>query len=125
GGTRAPAPARLVTRRHVRPSVATTGESPLRGRVLPVGGIQEKVLAAKRAGIETVLLPKRNAKDLDDVPEEVRRSLRIGFVETVDELLEQVLETATAQRHDPGPSAARGQGAAAASLRLEGSHIRQ
>ena len=72
------------------------------------------MLAAKRAGIDTVLLPKRNAKDLDDVPEEVRRSLRIGFVETVDELLEQVLEPATAQRHDPGAGAARAPRAATA-----------
>ena len=114
GVTIATALASLLTGRHVRPSVAMTGEITLRGRVLPVGGIKEKVLAAKRAGIETVLLPKRNAKDLDDVPEEVRRSLRIGFVETVDELLEQVLEPATAQRHDPGAGAAREQRAATA-----------
>jgi len=114
GVTIATALASLLTGRHVRPSVAMTGEITLRGRVLPVGGIKEKVLAAKRAGIETVLLPKRNAKDLDDVPEEVRRSLRIGFVETVDELLEQVLEPATAQRHDPGAGAARAPRAATA-----------
>ncbi|HYV57304.1 MAG TPA: endopeptidase La [Candidatus Nitrosopolaris sp.] len=104
--------ASLLTGRHVRSNVAMTGEITLRGRVLPVGGIKEKVLAARRAGIETVLLPHRNAKDLDDVPEEVRRSLRIVFVENMDELLEQALEPTTAQRHEPG--AAREQRAATA-----------
>src|SRR5262249_9960648 len=104
--------ASLLTGRHVRSNVAMTGEITLRGRVLPVGGIKEKVLAARRAGIETVLLPHRNAKDLDDVPEEVRRSLRIVFVENMDELLEQALEPPAAQRHDPG--AAREQRAATA-----------
>jgi len=104
--------ASLLTGRHVRSNVAMTGEITLRGRVLPVGGIKEKVLAARRAGIETLLLPRRNAKDLDDVPEEVRRALRFIFVESMDELLEQALEPTTAQRHEAG--AAREQRAATA-----------
>src|SRR5262245_17457327 len=112
GVTMATAITSLLTGLHVRPNVAMTGEITLRGRVLPVGGIKEKVLAARRAGIETLLLPRRNAKDLDDVPEEVRRALRIVFVENMDELLEQALEPPAAQRHDPG--AAREQRAATA-----------
>jgi ATP-dependent Lon protease len=63
---------------------------------MPVGGIKEKVLAARRAGIETVILPSRNEKDLEDVAESVRRSLRFVFVETVDELLDHALEPASA-----------------------------
>ena len=63
----------LLTGRPVRKDVAMTGEITLRGQVLPVGGIKEKVLAASRAGLTTVILPKRNENDLDDVPEAVRR----------------------------------------------------
>jgi ATP-dependent Lon protease len=76
----------------VRSNVAMTGEITLRGKVEPVGGIKEKVLAAKRAGIETVILPRRNEKDLEDVPEAVRRAMRFVFVDTVDEVLEHALE---------------------------------
>ena len=72
-----------------------TGEISLRGRVLPVGGIKGKVLAAARAGIETVILPRRNQKDLVDVPDEVRESLRIELVDTLDEVLALALETST------------------------------
>jgi ATP-dependent Lon protease len=75
-----------------------TGEITLRGKVEPVGGIKEKVLAAKRAGIETVILPRRNEKDLEDVPEPVRRALRFVFVDTVDEALEHALEPRAAER---------------------------
>lgn len=67
--------------------LAMTGEVTLTGRVLPVGGIKEKVLAAYRAGIGTVILPKENEKDLEEVPEEVRRELQFHFVETLDEAL--------------------------------------
>jgi ATP-dependent Lon protease len=90
--------ASLLTGRHVRPNVAMTGEITLRGKVEPVGGIKEKVLAAKRAGIETVILPRRNEKDLEDVPEPVRRAMRFVFVDTVDEVLEHALEPAQAER---------------------------
>jgi ATP-dependent Lon protease len=88
----------LLTGRPVRPNVAMTGEITLRGRVMPVGGIKEKVLAAKRAGIETVILPQRNRNDLEDVPEEIRRSLRLIFVETIDEVLEHALAPRAADR---------------------------
>jgi len=77
----------FLTRRVVRWDVAMTGEVTLRGLVLPVGGIKEKVLAAKRAGIKTVLLPKRNEKDLVDVPAEARRGMKFEFVRNVDEVL--------------------------------------
>lgn len=70
-----------------RPKLAMTGEITLRGRVLPIGGVKEKVLAAHRAGITTVILPKENEKDLPDIPEEVRKDVTLQFVETVDEAL--------------------------------------
>lgn len=70
-----------------KPHVAMTGEITLRGKVLPVGGIKEKVLAAKRAGITTVILPKKNEKDLVDVPEKVKKELSFKLVENVDEML--------------------------------------
>jgi ATP-dependent Lon protease len=71
--------------------VAMTGEITLRGRVLPIGGVKEKTMAAHRAGIKTVLLPKENAKDVDDIPETVRKELKIHLVEHVDEVLERAL----------------------------------
>jgi len=84
--------ASLLTGRIVRHDMAMTGEITLRGKVLPVGGIKEKVLAAKRAGITMVILPKRNAKDLEELSESVRQELRFVFVETVEEALEHALE---------------------------------
>ena len=81
----------FLTRRVVRWDVAMTGEVTLRGLVLPIGGIKEKVLAAKRAGIKTVVLPKRNEKDLADVPAEARRGLKFEFVRNVDEVLKIAL----------------------------------
>jgi ATP-dependent Lon protease len=92
GVTIATAVASLLSGRPVRPNVAMTGEITLRGKVLPVGGIKEKVLAAKRAGIETIVLPRRNEKDLEDVPEAVRAAMRFVFVERMDEVLEHALE---------------------------------
>jgi ATP-dependent Lon protease len=71
-----------------------TGEITLRGKVMPIGGVKEKVLAARRAGITTVILPKRNQKDLDDVPPKVREEMQFRFVETVDEVLDFALEPA-------------------------------
>lgn len=75
----------------VRNDVAMTGEISLRGRVLPVGGLREKLLAAKRGGMNTVILPKDNEKDLEEVPEEILRSLEIVFVEHVDDALPKAL----------------------------------
>jgi ATP-dependent Lon protease len=84
--------ASLLTGRIVRHDIAMTGEITLRGKVLPVGGIKEKMLAAKRAGISTVIIPKRNAKDLDELSESVRQEMNFIFVETVEEALEHALE---------------------------------
>ncbi|HEX5659623.1 MAG TPA: endopeptidase La [Polyangiales bacterium] len=77
--------------RPVRRSVAMTGEITLRGRVLPIGGVKEKVLGAHRAGITDVILPKFNQLDLEDVPEETRNALRFHFVDTLDEVLKIAL----------------------------------
>ncbi len=84
--------ASLLSGRNVRKDVAMTGEISLRGLVLPVGGIKEKVLAALRAGINTVLLPARNKKDLEDVPESAREQLEFIWLENVDQALQAALE---------------------------------
>jgi ATP-dependent Lon protease len=81
----------LVTGRAVQSDHAMTGEISLRGLVLPVGGIKEKVLAALRAGIKTVLLPERNKKDLEDIPEDARRQLQFIWLKTVDDALAAAL----------------------------------
>jgi ATP-dependent Lon protease len=92
GVTMATALVSLLTNRPVKADVAMTGEITLRGQVLPVGGIKEKVLAAHRAGIKKVILPKRNRMDLDDLPKEVKKSMKFGFSETIDDVLAQALE---------------------------------
>ena len=81
----------LLTGRCVRDDIGMTGEITLRGQVLPVGGIKEKMLAAHRAGLKTVILPKRNEKDLEDVPEEVREELEFVLVERIDQVFEIAL----------------------------------
>jgi ATP-dependent Lon protease len=91
GVTIAASLASLLSGRPVRSDVAMTGEITLRGKVLPVGGIKEKLLAARRAGIHTIILPARNERDLEDIPAEVRAEMEIIFVETVDELLRHAL----------------------------------
>jgi len=91
GVTIAASLASLLSARPVRSDVAMTGEITLRGKVLPVGGVKEKVLAARRAGIKTVILPRRNENDLEDIPEEVRREIEFVFVDTVDEVLRNSL----------------------------------
>jgi ATP-dependent Lon protease len=83
--------ASLVTRKPVKPAIAMTGEITLRGKVLPVGGVKEKVLAAARSGIETVILPDQNRKDLRDIPAEVKRKLTFRFVKTIGEALKWAL----------------------------------
>jgi ATP-dependent Lon protease len=77
--------------RPVHHDVAMTGEITLRGRVLPIGGLKEKVLAAHRAGLKTVLLPKRNQKDMVEIPKRVRRDLKIVFVERMEDVLPEAL----------------------------------
>jgi len=91
GVTMATAIASLLTGRLVRDDVAMTGEITLRGQVLPIGGLKEKVLAAHRVGIKTVIIPKRNEKDLDDVPEEVRTSMRFVLADCVEQVFEAAL----------------------------------
>jgi len=82
----------LITGKTVDPKTAMTGEITLSGAVLPVGGIKEKILAAHRAGIKRVLLPKENERDLEDVPEDVRSELSFVTVETVEEVLKAALD---------------------------------
>ncbi|MEO1482039.1 MAG: endopeptidase La [Myxococcota bacterium] len=82
----------LLTGRKVRSDTAMTGEATLRGRVLPVGGIKSKVLAAHRAGIERVILPKKNERDLDDVPADVQEKMTFIFAEDMSEVLDAALE---------------------------------
>jgi ATP-dependent Lon protease len=91
GVTMAVAMASLMADKPVRSDVAMTGEITLQGKVLPVGGIKDKVLAAHRMGITTVILPKRNERDLEDVPEEVRKTLKFVLVDHVDQILSAAL----------------------------------
>ena len=81
-----------LTRNAVRCDVAMTGEITLRGKVLPIGGVKEKLLAAHRMGLRTIILPKDNEKDLAEIPQEILSSLKIHFVETMDEVLQIALE---------------------------------
>ncbi len=89
----------------VRHAVAMTGEITLRGRVLAVGGLKEKLLAAHRAGVRTVILPARNRKDIQDVPKEIRKQLSLVYVETMDEVLAGALIRPTDDELAPGDSA--------------------
>jgi ATP-dependent Lon protease len=99
--------ASLATRRPVRHELAMTGEITLRGKVLPVGGIKEKVLAAHRAGIRSVILPRRNERDVEEVPEELRKQIRFIFVDDAEEVLRHALTPATADVRPAGRSGAR------------------
>jgi ATP-dependent Lon protease len=94
GVTMVTALASLLSGRPVRHTVGMTGEVTLQGRVLPIGGVKQKVLAAHAAGLTDVVLPERNRGDLDDVPEEVREAMKFHFAMTVDEVLGVALETA-------------------------------
>jgi ATP-dependent Lon protease len=80
-----------LTKRPIDKKTAMSGEITLRGKILPVGGIKEKALAAHRAGIKKVILPKDNEKDLDEVPEHVKEQLKFVFVENIDEVLKETL----------------------------------
>ena len=83
----------LFTDRSVRPEVAMTGEITLRGLVLPVGGIKEKVLGAHRAGIREIILPKRNARDLDEIPSQVRETLKFHLISRIDDAVSTVFKS--------------------------------
>jgi ATP-dependent Lon protease len=90
--------ASLLTERAARSDTAMTGEISLRGLVLPVGGIKEKLAAAARAGVKRVLLPARNRKDLEDVAEETRKSLELVWLERVEDAIAAALEPAPVER---------------------------
>ncbi len=93
----------LLTNRTVRSDTAMTGEISLRGLVLPVGGIKEKVVAAARAGLSSVILPARNRKDYEEIPEAARNALRFLWAEQVGDVIEAALEPGTG----PSPAAGR------------------
>jgi ATP-dependent Lon protease len=111
GVTMATAIASLVTGRPVRDDVAMTGEITLRGQVLPIGGVKEKVLAAHRAGLKTVILPKRNESDIDDIPEEARQQMTFILADRVDQVFAAALRAPDAAsgrtRGDRGERKAR------------------
>jgi ATP-dependent Lon protease len=91
GVTMATAIVSLASGRKVKPHVGMTGEITLRGQVLRIGGVKEKILAAHRNGLRTIILPRRNEQDLDDVPEEIKKSMKFIFVDTVEEVVEAAL----------------------------------
>jgi ATP-dependent Lon protease len=91
GVTMTSAIASLLTGRPVNKDVAMTGEITLSGLVLPIGGVKEKILAAKRAGIKVIILPKRNEKDLSEIEDEAKAGLEFVFVENIDEVLKAAL----------------------------------
>jgi ATP-dependent Lon protease len=97
GVTLATALVSLMTGRPVRNNLAMTGEITLRGKVLPVGGIKEKVLAARRAGLKTVILPSKNREDLDEIPEKARKEMTFYFVDKLEQVLKLALKPAKKQ----------------------------
>ncbi|MCJ7569885.1 MAG: endopeptidase La [Anaerolineales bacterium] len=107
GVTMAVALTSLATGRPVRSEVGMTGEVTLRGKILPIGGVKEKVLAAHRAGLKTVMLPKRNEIDLDDVPDEVRKDIKFVYIDTIDEAIGIALK-AKKKRKSSSPSRKKG-----------------
>jgi ATP-dependent Lon protease len=97
GITIATAIASALTRVPIRSNVAMTGEITLRGRVLPIGGLKEKMIAAHRGGIDTVLVPKENEKDLKEIPAQIKRSVKIIMVDHMDEVLGAALAVEDAE----------------------------
>jgi len=95
--------ASVFTGKPLRKDVAMTGEITLRGRVLPIGGLKEKVLAAKRMGIKTVIIPKRNKKDLEELPKYVKEGMKFILVESMDQVLRHIFsktKTKTDKKQD-------------------------
>jgi ATP-dependent Lon protease len=92
GITMATSIASAFTGAPVNKTVAMTGEVTLRGRVLPIGGLKEKTLAAKRMGIKTVIIPKRNRKDLEDIPKYIKKDMEFIYAETMDDVLKVALK---------------------------------
>ncbi|HYA26772.1 MAG TPA: S16 family serine protease, partial [Thermodesulfovibrionales bacterium] len=92
GITMATSIASALTGKPVSKSVAMTGEVTLRGRVLPIGGLKEKALAAKRMGIKRVIVPSRNKKDLEDIPKYIKKDMEFIFVDTMDDVLKMALK---------------------------------
>ena len=106
GITMATALVSALTKTAVRREVAMTGEITLRGKVLPIGGVKEKLLAAHRIGISTIVLPRENEKDLADIPDNVLEALKVDLVEHVDEVLKIALaERETPQNEETEPAA--------------------
>ena len=91
----------LLTDRPVRADVGMTGEITLRGQVLPIGGVKQKVLAAHRASLKTIILPQRNEADLDDLPEDIRQELDFVLVEGIEQVLESALRPAGESGPEP------------------------
>jgi ATP-dependent Lon protease len=107
GITMATALVSALTRVPVKRSVAMTGEVTLRGKVLPVGGVKEKVLAARRSGITTVLLPQKNDKDVKELPKTIRRGMHFVFVEHMDQVLAAALVRPVKEKGQVGIAAAK------------------
>jgi len=110
GITMATALASLLTGRPIKPELGMTGEITLRGKVLPVGGIKEKILAAARFGLKTIILPKHNEADLDDVPQVVRNEMNFILVDTVDEVLAAALDEPLVNTESSGEIGPNGAG---------------
>ena len=92
----------LLTDRPVRADVGMTGEITLRGQVLPIGGVKQKILAAHRAGLKTIILPQRNEADLDDLPEDIRQELEFVLVEDIEQVLQTALRPAGGDQEQAG-----------------------
>jgi ATP-dependent Lon protease len=97
----------LISGRKAKPQVGMTGEITLRGQVLAIGGVKEKVLAAHRNGLTTVILPKYNQPDIDDVPDEIRKTMKFIFAETVDDVINAALEKPKAEKKQAPTKPAR------------------
>jgi ATP-dependent Lon protease len=97
----------LLTDRPVRKEVGMTGEITLRGQVLPIGGVKEKVLAAHRVGLKVIILPRQNEPDLEDLPEEVRQAIQFHFVDQIDEVLKIALDEKSPETESARPTATK------------------